>query len=232
MYGINDVFDYESDLRNPRKGSIEGSILDKKWHRPTLIAAFLLPVPFVIYLLAVGTFSSELWLLLFIFTVIAYSAPKLRFKEIPLVDSITSASHFVGPMIFGAVLAGADLRDGSVFKIAAAFTLWGMASHAFGAVQDIKADREGGLASIATAFGARDTVRFAFFSYLFAGLILLIGIWPIPVAAVAVIPYLVIVAPFWNLSDADCEQANKGWRRFMWLNLFAGCVVTLLAISA
>jgi 4-hydroxybenzoate polyprenyltransferase len=24
MYGINDVFDYESDLRNPRKGGIEG----------------------------------------------------------------------------------------------------------------------------------------------------------------------------------------------------------------
>ena len=27
MYGINDVFDYESDLRNPRKGGIEGALL-------------------------------------------------------------------------------------------------------------------------------------------------------------------------------------------------------------
>jgi len=26
MYGINDVFDYESDLRNPRKGGIEGAL--------------------------------------------------------------------------------------------------------------------------------------------------------------------------------------------------------------
>lgn len=232
MYGINDVFDYESDLRNPRKGSIEGAILDKKWHRVTLLWSFILPIPFIVYLLAVGTFSSALWLLLFIFTVIAYSAPKLRFKEVPLLDSITSASHFVGPMIFGATIAGADLRDGSVFKIAAAFTLWGMASHAFGAVQDIKADREGGLASIATAFGARDTVRFALFAYLFAGLILLTGAWPIPLAAIAVIPYLWIVAPFWNLKDQDCELANKGWRRFMWLNFFAGFVVTMLAINS
>ena len=31
MYGINDVFDYESDLRNPRKGGIEGALLDPKW---------------------------------------------------------------------------------------------------------------------------------------------------------------------------------------------------------
>ena len=27
MYGINDVFDYESDLRNPRKGGVEGALL-------------------------------------------------------------------------------------------------------------------------------------------------------------------------------------------------------------
>ena len=27
MYGINDVFDYESDLRNPRKGGVEGDVL-------------------------------------------------------------------------------------------------------------------------------------------------------------------------------------------------------------
>jgi 4-hydroxybenzoate polyprenyltransferase len=31
MYGVNDVFDYESDLRNPRKGGIEGALLDPKY---------------------------------------------------------------------------------------------------------------------------------------------------------------------------------------------------------
>lgn len=230
MYGVNDVFDYESDLRNPRKGSIEGAVLDKKWHRPTLLWAFLLPVPFVVYLLWVGNLESGLFLALFLFTVIAYSAPGLRFKEVPLLDSITSASHFVGPMIVGLAMAGVDLKDGGVIKLITAFTLWGMASHAFGAVQDIQADREGGLASIATSFGAKDTVRFAFASYFFAGCILLTGAWPIPLAAIAVIPYLWIVAPFWNLKDEACEVANLGWRRFIWLNFFAGFLVTMLAI--
>jgi len=28
MYGINDVFDYASDLRNPRKGGIEGGLVE------------------------------------------------------------------------------------------------------------------------------------------------------------------------------------------------------------
>ena len=36
MYGINDVFDYESDLRNPRKGGVEGIVLASRWHRLTL----------------------------------------------------------------------------------------------------------------------------------------------------------------------------------------------------
>jgi len=39
MYGINDVFDYESDLRNPRKGGVEGALLPPHLHRATLVAA-------------------------------------------------------------------------------------------------------------------------------------------------------------------------------------------------
>ncbi|HSD02671.1 MAG TPA: hypothetical protein VLB81_09890, partial [Gaiellales bacterium] len=30
MYGINDVVDYESDLRNPRKGGAHGAVLDRR----------------------------------------------------------------------------------------------------------------------------------------------------------------------------------------------------------
>ncbi len=45
MYGINDVFDYESDLRNPRKGGVEGAMLDRRMHRPILIAAAVTNVP-------------------------------------------------------------------------------------------------------------------------------------------------------------------------------------------
>ena len=33
MYGINDVFDYESDLANPRKGGVEGALLAHVWNK-------------------------------------------------------------------------------------------------------------------------------------------------------------------------------------------------------
>lgn len=232
MYGINDVFDYESDLRNPRKGGIEGSVLHPMWHRPTLLVSFLLPIPFLAYLFANGNPTAIALLALFVFTVIAYSAKGMRFKEIPLIDSITSASHFVGPMLVGIAFAGADVRSGTSLKLTTAFALWGMASHAFGAVQDIRSDREAKISSIATAFGAKGTVWFALTAYLLAALILLTGIWPIPLTAIAAAPYLWVVWPFRNITDADCERANIGWKRFIWLNFAAGFVVTMVIIYA
>jgi 4-hydroxybenzoate polyprenyltransferase len=156
----------------------------------------------------------------------------MRFKEIPLLDSITSASHFVGPMIVGLAIAGVNLYEPNALLLIGAFTLWGMASHAFGAVQDIAADREGKISSIATAFGAKGTSRFALCCYALAGLLLLPAQWPTPLAAIAALPYLFVVWPFRNLSDADCEQANRGWRRFIWLNFFAGFLVTMVIIFA
>jgi 4-hydroxybenzoate polyprenyltransferase len=232
MYGINDVFDYESDLRNPRKGGIEGALLAPKWHRLTIWSAVLSCLPFVIYLLAVGTLNSAAWLLLFVFTVVAYSAKGLRFKEKPFLDSLTSASHFVGPMIFGAALAGADLGEPKLLAMILSFTLWGVASHAFGAVQDVKADREGSISSIATVIGARATTRFAFMAYLFAGVLLLTVGDLASFVAVAAVPYLWVVGTHWNISDETCEQANRGWKRFIWLNFFAGFVVTQFVILA
>lgn len=232
MYGINDVFDYESDLRNPRKGGIEGALLDKKYHKLTIWSSVLLCLPFLAYLYSVSDLTSSLWLSLFVFTVIAYSAPILRFKERAFLDSLTSSSHFFGPMVFALSLTGVDMTERATLSCILAFLLWGVASHAFGAVQDVQADREARISSIATVIGARATVRFAFASYLFAGVLMLNTSFPGPLAGIAAIPYLVILSPFLNVTDSDCEKANSGWRKFIWLNFFAGFVVTMLLIWA
>ena len=230
MYGVNDVFDYESDLRNPRKGGIEGALLPKEIHRTVIWSAILSCLPFVVYLFIVGNIASDLWLALFLFTVVAYSAKHLRFKEKPLLDSLTSASHFVGPMIFGLALNSVDLSKPPITAIITSFTLWGMASHAFGAVQDVKADREGSISSIATYFGARATTRSALVMYLAAGFYLLSIGWPQNLVSLATVPYVLILLPHLNITDETCETANRGWRRFIWLNFFAGFVVTMVLI--
>ncbi len=230
MYGINDVFDYESDLRNPRKGGVEGALLSPELHRTTIIAAVVLTVPFVVYLAIVGDPVSWLVLAISLFAVVAYSAPVLRFKERPIVDSLTSSTHFVSPAVYGLALAGATV-DAAVVAALVAFFLWGIASHAFGAVQDVLADRAAGIGSVATVFGAKATVRLALIAYLLAGALLLVLPLPGAIAAALALPYAANVAPFWSIADADTERANRGWRRFLWINYLSGFVVTMLLIA-
>ncbi len=227
MYGVNDVFDYESDIRNPRKGGVEGIVLDRRLHRVTLWAAALSNLPFVVALVALGDLASTAVLALSVFAVVAYSAPGLRFKERPFVDSLTSSTHFVSPAVLGLAMAEAPVTWPAVAAIGGFFA-WGIGSHAFGAVQDIRADREGGLASVGTVLGASRTTRFALAAYVVAGLLLLTVPWPGTLAAALVLPYIANVAPYLALPDAECERANAGWRRFLWLNFLTGFLVTQL----
>jgi 4-hydroxybenzoate polyprenyltransferase len=230
MYGVNDVFDYESDLRNPRKGGVEGVVLTDRWHRLTLWAAAVTNVPFVVVLVAAGSPVSSVVLALVLVAVVAYSAPLLRFKERAFLDSATSSTHFVGPAVFGFALTGAPLTVTALVAFAA-FFLWGMASQAFGAVQDIEADQGAGIGSIATWLGASRTVRFAIGAYAAAGLLLLLGVaGPGRLAGVLAVPYVVSIWPFRGLSDRECERAHEGWRRFLLLNYVTGFLVTQLFI--
>ena len=105
-----------------------------------------------------------------------------------------------------------------------------MASHAFGAVQDIVPDREGAISSIATLFGAKATVRFAVVLYALSGLLLMY--YGLPTALLVTISLLYIsnIWPYRNVTDTGSGRTNRAWRRFIWLNLIAGFCVTMLLI--
>lgn len=229
MYGVNDVFDHDSDLRNPRKGGVEGIVLDRRWHRVTLWSAGLATAPFLIALVPLENLASTLVLAVVIAAVIGYSAPRIRLKERPVLDSMTSSTHFVGPAAVGLALTGAPVGATAVAALLA-FFLWGMASHAFGAVQDIVPDREAGIGSIATVLGAGPTVRLAAGMYGGAGIVAIGTGWPGGLAALLVIPYIASIWPYRDLPDALGERARPGWRRFLVLNLVTGFLLTQLLI--
>ena len=230
MYGINDVFDYESDLRNPRKGGVEGALLPPELHRITVIASSALVVPFLIPLIVWGTIESTGLLALSLFTVVAYSAKGLRLKEVPGVDSLTSSLHFVLPALFGLALAGGEMTPLAIVATLA-FFFWGMASHAFGAVQDVKADRAAGVSSIATVIGARGTVRVSILLYVLAGGLMVQTPWPLPLIALASVGYVAALAPYWFITDDAADRANAGWRWFLGLNFAAGALVVLVVLE-
>lgn len=237
MYGVNDVFDYASDVNNPRKGGVEGALVDPARHRFILVSAFVSALPFVAYFLvrsmAVGLEQGNWWALgvfvLSMFAVVAYSMAGLRFKEVPFLDSLTSSTHFSSPAWFGLALVGAT-PTAEVVLILVAFFLWGCASHAFGAVQDVMPDREGGLASIATVLGARATVRLAVVLYVVAGGLVLFTPFPVCLGALLAVPYILNTRRFWQITDTTSGAANEGWKLFIPLNYAVGFFVTMLMI--
>ncbi|GAB3190714.1 prenyltransferase [Nesterenkonia suensis] len=231
LYGINDVYDYASDQANPRKGGAEGALLDVRHHRPLLVISAAAVLPFVVVLVLLGDPVSWAVLGVSLAALVAYSAPPLRTKEIPVLDSLTSSLHFVTPAAYGLALVGADL-DVVVVCALGAFLLWGMASHAFGAVQDIGPDRAAGISSIGTVFGARRTVRFALALWAAAGVIVIGTGWPGALAGLLVLPYVALALPHRSLTDAEAAQAHRGWRHFLRLNYAAGAALTILLIQA
>ncbi|HWL03102.1 MAG TPA: prenyltransferase [Microbacteriaceae bacterium] len=230
MYGINDVFDHASDAVNPRKGGVEGALLEPAVHRRVLLWAIGLCVPFVVALVVLGSPASWVVLAVSLFAVAAYSVPGLRFKEIPFLDSITSSTHFTSPAVYGVVLAGGAWGWEAALSLAA-FFLWGAASHAFGAVQDVVPDREGGIRSIATVLGAAATVRIAMALWLLAGALLLPLPFPASLASALALPYILLAWPYRSVTDGGSGAANRAWRRFLLVNYLVGFAVTLILIA-
>jgi 4-hydroxybenzoate polyprenyltransferase len=230
MYGINDVFDYASDAVNPRKGGSEGALLPPRAHRGVLVAAVASCLPFVVVLVALGSPASWAVLAMSLFAVAAYSVPGLRFKEVPVLDSITSSTHFTSPAVYGLVAAGGAWDARAVIALVA-FFLWGMASHAFGAVQDVVPDRAGGIRSIATVLGAAWTVRLSIALWAVAGLLVLLLPFPAMLLALLAAPYIVLAWPYRSVPDAASASAHRGWRRFLIVNYLAGFATTLVLIA-
>lgn len=229
MYGVNDVYDYDSDILNPRKGGVEGMKEERAFHPTILKAVVCTNAPFLLYLFIVSDWPARAVLALVVFAAIAYSLKGLRFKEVPILDSITSSLHFVGPLLFALALTSFQPQ---ALPWVVAFFLWGMASHAFGAVQDIIPDRQGKLHSIATALGARVTVWLSVILYSIATIIATLqgGIyWIITLVGIA---YVANCAPYLNSTDETSATTNKAWKRFLWLNYLAGMIITFVIIGS
>lgn len=230
MYGVNDIFDYESDIKNPRKnGSINGSVLPLKLHNKLWAVMLLSNVPFIVYFVLIGTFKSSVFLAAMLFLVFAYSIKLLRFKEIPVVDSLTSAFHYSSPFLFATLLYDSP---GSYLPIFTAFFLWVAGNHAFGAIQDIVPDREGGISSIATKLGSKYTLYFTISAYASAACVLVFAYGTIGLlGAAALLPYLVIVLRC--LPERSNEKSalfSTGWRYFLYCNYIVGAIGSMLLL--
>ena len=176
-YGVNDIFDYETDRLNPKKVEYESLVLPKE-RKGLWMTIALTTLPFLLYTLFALPLADTIALLCFFVFAASYSVPPIRAKARPYFDSMVSGLHYISPGIVGYVL-GTSITGtkiplaGFVYCVVAGF-LWSAAMHAFSAIPDIEADKNAGLATIATSLGKKNTLIVCTTLYALSGLMLIV----------------------------------------------------------
>jgi 4-hydroxybenzoate polyprenyltransferase len=153
IYGINDIYDQDTDADNDRKGGYGGAKI--KPHETRMIGwgVILTNVPFLVYFAVTLPWEAVAWMALYAFSFWQYSATPLRFKGRPILDSVSNADYAF-PLVFVPFALGAD----PVWAAAIGLMAWSMAKHVYDAIQDIDEDRDAGIRTTAVAFGVRGSL--------------------------------------------------------------------------
>jgi 4-hydroxybenzoate polyprenyltransferase len=153
IYGVNDVFDQETDAKNPRKGTLEGARIRPEEVRPIAFGVLFTNLPFLLYFVYSLPFGAPLWMLLYTLLFVGYSVSPARFKARPYLDSLSNAAYAF-PLVFTPLALFAPV----VWPAAAGLMAWSAAKHAFDAVQDVDEDRRVGIQTTAVRLGPRGVV--------------------------------------------------------------------------
>jgi 4-hydroxybenzoate polyprenyltransferase len=163
--------------------------------------------------------SAWPWIAGFLLLAIEYSAPPLRFKTTPLLDSVSNGLYILPGIAAYVVVAG---TQPPVLAVVGAW-LWTMGMHTFSAIPDIEPDRQAGIETTATARGERLT-----YSYV-------MGCWLMSALAFGLVDIrfgmLIAVYPcFVGWVAASSVAVDRAYWWFPALNTAVGTVITLGAL--
>jgi 4-hydroxybenzoate polyprenyltransferase len=223
IYGINDIFDYETDKLNPKKTSYESLVMPSEW--PALWKNIILFCsPFLIYGFFVLEIESLIALLAFFFFAGFYSAKPIRAKARPFLDSFFSAGHYVATAVFSYLLINNIQNQTFSWEVLGICTiaglLWSIAMHAYSAVPDIKADRDANLDTIATKLGRNPTIVLCAILYLLSGVLVFqfLGL----ISLILSLAYVVFMIRSIKTTE---EELFKIYTYFPKINSLAGMII-------
>jgi 4-hydroxybenzoate polyprenyltransferase len=186
LYGVNDVFDVDVDEENPKKEGREVRYGGDRLVPVVVLASGLL----VLAPVALTPPLAWSWIAGFLVLGVAYSAPPLRLKTRPPLDSVSNGLYVLPGAAAYAAVAG---RHPPLLAVVGGW-LWTMAMHTFSAIPDIDPDRRAGIETTATKLGERRTYAYCAacwalaavaFGLLDVRLGALIGLYPVGVVLVA-----------------------------------------------
>lgn len=218
LYGVNDLYDTETDEKNPKKGEYEHKLQDneKKNLNNIVLLSFLFFIGAVIFNFNI---TELILLVIFIYLSYYYSAKPFRFKARPLLDFSSNALYFI-PGLIGYHQAADTLP--SIIIIISLF-LWTAAMHLFSAVPDIEFDKKVGDMTSAVKLGRKGSLLLCFLFWLgFVIILLTQGFYlylTIILFIYPLIPLLLIIFPKVNI--------NKVYKIYPYLNAILGLVTFL-----
>ncbi|MEY4990281.1 MAG: hypothetical protein RIS08_507 [Actinomycetota bacterium] len=215
IYGINDIFDQETDNINARKGGYEGAHIFPNEVKPIWITTVLTNVPFLIYFAITLPWQATAWMVAYALFFTFYSAPPLRFKARKYLDALSN-TDYAFPLAFVPLALGVEPNWWLVVGLMA----WSVAKHAYDAIQDIPQDSDTGIVTTAVHLGVKKTAIWS--AIWWAISIALFAVVNIPVAlANAIIAYL-LVAPLFK--EPTPEKAHSLYKYSIAFPYVAGTV--------
>ncbi|MER3632401.1 MAG: lycopene elongase [Blastocatellia bacterium] len=223
IYGVNDIFDFDTDRLNPKKSDYENR-LEPSNH--SLLAKWILifNLPFIAAAFLVFR-DALLSLSIFLFLAVFYSSPPLRTKSIPILDSVFNFLY-VMPGIFSFQLLTGNWPP---IRILLAAGLWTAAMHAFSAVPDIEADRKSGVNTIAVLLGRRGTIAACLAAYGISAILVAkyLGLLAIAIGAL----YILLMSV--SLLATHENALFRVYKLFPLLNSLAGfCIFCFIALRS
>jgi 4-hydroxybenzoate polyprenyltransferase len=215
IYGINDIFDQETDNINARKGGYEGAKIYPNEVVPIWVTVILTNVPFLIYFAITLPWQATAWMLAYSLFFTFYSAPPLRFKARKYLDAISN-TDYAFPLAFVPLALGVEPN----WWLVAGLMAWSIAKHAYDAIQDIPQDSDTGIITTAVHLGPKNTAIWSAFWWAISTA--LFAVVNIPVAiANAIIAYLLVSGVF---KDPTPKKAHDLYKYSIAFPYVAGAV--------
>ena len=187
IYGVNDIFDQETDAQNPRKGGLEGARILGSETRSIVLGVLLTNVPFIAYFLFVLPPVALAWIAAYTVIFIFYSAPPLRFKARRYLDSLSNTAYAF-PLVFVPLALG----ESPTWAAAIGLMAWSVAKHTYDAVQDIDEDRAADIHTTAVYLGARGATVWSGVWWALSTVAFALVSWPVAVVNAVIASWLVL----------------------------------------
>ena len=214
IYGVNDIYDYHTDIHNQKKSEYETILLPEK-HRKLWRIIGLLLIPFIPLFLVINT-PTLLAILVFLFTGLFYSASPIRAKSKPPLDIVFSSIIYVTPAVIGYFSTGNTDLD---WLAVLGGLIWAFGMQTYSAVPDINADRKAGEHTLATKLGEKNALWFCLVAYILSAII---GVFYVGYIAIL---FGCIYASIVLLSIFNSSKVFKYYTYFPLINIVGGAML-------